>query len=159
MSQHSVTLVVCKLWTLQVYLTRYGYTGMILSPSWRDELSYPCLTVKEGCVAFQSNSASLWVTCGLYLTDKPSIQLYCYTHFHPHTSCNWTGCAIYSTCERFCFHQGQNRKLHTLPPSFATKTMSLCVLAVMRCYIMRLSDLLGKYGGCTCFHTLSSNQR
>ena len=36
-----------------------------------------------------------------------------------------TGCAIYSTHGRFCFHHGQNRKLHTLPPSTIKNDVSL----------------------------------
>ena len=52
-------------------------------------------------VAFQPNSwASPWVTRGPYPTHKPPTLLFChyfYSHFHPHTSYNSTGCAIYST--------------------------------------------------------------
>ena len=87
--------------------------------------SYPRLTVEEGHVAFQPNSwASPWVTRGPYPTHKPPTWLFCryfYSRFHPHTSYNSTGCAIYSTCGRFCFHHGQNRKLHVLPPPSAIK--------------------------------------
>ena len=71
---------------------------------------YPCLTVEKGCIAFQSNSLS---------NHKPPTRLFCsyfYSRFLPHTSYNSTRCAIHSTRERFCFHYGQNRKLHALPP-------------------------------------------
>ena len=52
------------------------------------------------------------------------------SHFHPHTSCNSTRCAIYSTRRRFCFHHSTDRKLHILPlPSAsAIKRMSSCAL-------------------------------
>ena len=50
------------------------------------------------------------------------------TTLHLHTSYNSTGCAIYSTRERFRFHHGQNRKLHALPPPSQIKMTSLCAL-------------------------------
>ena len=70
---------------------------------------------------------------GPYPTDKPPTRLFCsyfYSRFHPHTSYNSTGCAIYSTRGRFCFHHGQNRKLHALPPPSASpiKMTSSCAL-------------------------------
>ena len=61
---------------------------------------------------------------GPYPTHKPPTGLFCryfYSRFHPHTSYNSTGCAIYSTRGRFCFHHCQNRKLHALPPPSAIK--------------------------------------
>ena len=55
---------------------------------------------------------------------------YFYSRFHQHTSYNLTGCVIYSTHGRFCFHHGQNRKSHALPPPSAIKVTSSCALAV-----------------------------
>ena len=114
------------------YLNKYGsYTGTVLGLSLLEKnyvlQCYPCLTVEDDCVAFQSNSwASLWAMRRTYLTDKPPTRLFCscsyfYSHFHLHTSHNLTRCAIYSTCKRFCFHYGHNRKLHALSPPSSKK--------------------------------------
>ena len=100
---------------------------------------YPCLTVEDNCVAFQSNSwASLWAMRRPYLTDKPPTRLFCscgyfYSHFHLHTSHNLTRCAIYSTCKRFCFHYGHNRKLHALSPP-SSKKNDVIMLSCCRCH-------------------------
>ena len=56
------------MWTLQAYLASSSYTETVVALSSCEELvvqSYPCLTVEEGCIAFQPNSwASPWVTRG-----------------------------------------------------------------------------------------------
>ena len=78
---------------------------------------------------------SLWITYALYPADKPPTRLFCsyfYSRFHPHASYSLTGCAIYSTHERFCFHHSQNRKLHALRLPSAVKMKSSCTLESMR---------------------------
>ena len=101
-----------KMWVLQVYMASSSHTETVVGPSWCAKLFfydaiYACYLRLMVCVAFQSNSwASFWATRSLYPTDKPPTGLFCsyfYSHFHPHTSYNFTGCAIYSTRERFCF--------------------------------------------------------
>ena len=44
-----------------------------------------------------------------------------FTHTSPTHKLQLHRYAIYSTCERFCFHHDQNRKLHALPPPSAIK--------------------------------------
>ena len=98
--------------------TRYEHSKLtwqaIATQKWLSALSdvtnfvlwcYPCLTVAEGCVTFQSNSLENPQAYTL------TTQLFCnyfYWHINPHTSYNSTRCAIYSTHERFCFHHSQN---------------------------------------------------
>ena len=118
---------------LWAYLPSSSYTRTVLSPSNATNFVLRCcprLTIEEGCVAFQSRSkswASVWVTHDPYPTHKPPTLLisnYFYSRFHPYTSYSLTGYVIYSTRKRFCFHRGQNRKLHALPPPSAIKMTS-----------------------------------
>ena len=69
-SQHSFTLVVNKMWTVQAYLANYSYTGTIVSPFWHDELMlwcYPCLICWRGLHNLSNSWASLWITITLQL--------------------------------------------------------------------------------------------
>ena len=133
----------------QFWLHRNGSRSFLTHQTLFTILS-PRLTVKEGCVAFRSNSwASLWVTSHPYLTHKPSTWLfysYFNSRFHPHTSYNSTRCAIYSTCERFCFHHSQNKKLHALPP-IPIKLTSCTLVLLEASSFMHL--LLQGFQGCT----------
>ena len=96
----------------------------VVGPSWREELCVTMLSMPDNRKGPCSLSVKLlsfslvnaWSSSNQLAPNSIVLQLLLLT-LHPHTSYNLTGCAIYSTRGRFCFHHGQNRKLHVLPRS------------------------------------------
>ena len=110
-SQHTVTLVVSKVWTLQAYVTSSSYTGTVLRPSWHNEACFTILSTsdswKKPCsLLVKLLSFSLVTHCSYPTVKPPPTQLFCgyFTHtFTPDTSYNSTRlvCYLYRIARKF----------------------------------------------------------
>ena len=88
MIYNALAIVACKMWVLKAYLASFTYIGMVLSPSWYNELRFTVLlrlTVKEVHIAFWSNS---WASPGqcVILIQLINLRFGCFaatsTHMH-----------------------------------------------------------------------------
>ena len=52
---------------------------------------------------------------------------------------------MYSTRERFCYHHGQNKKLHALPPPFAIKLRHHALLVSVMLPCASMNDINIQY--------------